>query len=162
MKITVRPAQFSEYPALRDIMARAFKSEDEPRLWDHLVSNDPNLKPEGVRVAVADGRPVACTVVLPRQIRVRQGNTCSSPSPIAGATSTPLSSETKARCGYTKGRPRTRALPGNCWQASFEWPWTEVCPRYRWVCLRITRWYAWLSFTGPRRATARPFTAWQP
>ncbi|MGE5577029.1 MAG: GNAT family N-acetyltransferase [Syntrophothermus sp.] len=72
MTIEVRAAQMGEYPVLREIFARAFETEDEARLWDYLVAHEPSLRPEGVRVAVVDGRPVACTVVLPRRVRIRQ------------------------------------------------------------------------------------------
>jgi len=64
----LRAAVRNEYAAIREIIARAFKA-DEADLWDYLVAHDPALQPEGVRVALADGRPVAVTVVLPRQIR---------------------------------------------------------------------------------------------
>lgn len=72
-KIEVRGAGIEEYPIIRDIIARAFTSEDEANLWDYLVAHDPGLRPEGVRVAAVDGRPVACAVVLPRQARGRHG-----------------------------------------------------------------------------------------
>lgn len=69
----MRGAAHEEYPLVREILARAFKTEDEAFLWDFLVQHDPSLRPEMVRVAVLDGRPVACTVLLPRQVRTRQG-----------------------------------------------------------------------------------------
>ena len=72
MKIELRAARRDEYPAVRRIIARAF-APDETYLWDYLVQNDPNLIPDGVRVAVAGGCPVACAVVLPRPIRARRG-----------------------------------------------------------------------------------------
>lgn len=62
-----------EYPVLRDIFAQAFETKDEAFLWDYLVAHDPNLRTAGVRVAVVDWRPVACTVVLSRRVRSRQG-----------------------------------------------------------------------------------------
>lgn len=70
-QIPTRGARPSEFDSVREILARAFESPDESRLWDHLVRNDSSLEPEMVRVAVLDGRPVACTVVLPRQVIVR-------------------------------------------------------------------------------------------
>lgn len=73
MSIDVRAAQPDEYPSVRDILLRAFATDDEARLWDQLVAHDTRLRPQDVRLAVLDGRPVACTVVLPRQIRVRRG-----------------------------------------------------------------------------------------
>jgi len=69
----VRAATPEDFPALRDILARAFKTDDEANLWDYLLANDPSLTPECVRVAVRDGAPVACTVVLPRELRGREG-----------------------------------------------------------------------------------------
>lgn len=72
MKIELRTARRDEYPALRRIIARAF-APDETYLWDYLVQNDPSLIPDGVRVAAADGHPVACAVVLPRTVRGRRG-----------------------------------------------------------------------------------------
>lgn len=68
----VRGATRSEYPAIADVILRAFK-EDEHNLWQYLVDNDPSLEPEGVRVSVVDGKIVACTVVLPRTIMTRAG-----------------------------------------------------------------------------------------
>lgn len=70
---TVRAATVEDYPRIRELMALAFPTEDEALLWDHLVANDAALKPEGVRLALAGGRPVACTVVLPRMVRARRG-----------------------------------------------------------------------------------------
>lgn len=67
----VRGAEASEYPMVREIIARAM-GPDEVHLWDYLVAHDASLRPEGVRVALADGRPVACTVALPRQVRARR------------------------------------------------------------------------------------------
>lgn len=73
MNHTVRSAFAHEFPLIRAIISHAFESSDEARLWDYLVAHDPGLTPDGVRVAVADGRPVACTVLLPRQVRTRRG-----------------------------------------------------------------------------------------
>ncbi len=73
MTFTIRAAERYEYPIIREILAKAFRTEDEARLWDYLVANDPALTPEGVRVAALDGRPVACTVVVPRQVRTSRG-----------------------------------------------------------------------------------------
>lgn len=73
MTTVVRGATTDEYPDVRTILESAFHSDDEARLWDYLVEHDPSLRPEGVRLAVVDGRPVACTVVLPRDIRGRVG-----------------------------------------------------------------------------------------
>jgi predicted N-acetyltransferase YhbS len=75
LRHTVRAAHHAEFPLLRAIIARAFKG-DEADLWDCLAEHDPAFRPEGVRVAEGpDGRPVACTVVLPRLIRTRRGYT---------------------------------------------------------------------------------------
>ena len=68
-----RGATTADYPAIRTILAGAFPTDDEARLWDYLVENDFNLRPEEVRLVVADDRPAACTVVLPREIRGRAG-----------------------------------------------------------------------------------------
>jgi len=70
-QIPTRGARLSEYDLVREILAKAFESPDESRLWDHLVRNDSSLEPEMVRVALLDDRPVACTVVLPRRVIVR-------------------------------------------------------------------------------------------
>lgn len=62
-----------DHPAIRDIIARAFDTEDEANLWDYLEAHDPAFRPEGIRLATVNGRPVACTVVLKRQIWTRRG-----------------------------------------------------------------------------------------
>lgn len=80
-QIPTRGARLSEFDSVREILARAFESPDESRLWDHLVRNDSSLQPELVRVAVLDDRPVACTVILPRQVMVRN-------DPVQGAVVT--------------------------------------------------------------------------
>ncbi|MFZ5826242.1 MAG: GNAT family N-acetyltransferase [Bacillota bacterium] len=73
MSIIVRSARADDYPAVRTLIADAFKS-DEQHLWDYLVANDPALTPESVRLALGpDGEPVACTVVLPRTVMGPQG-----------------------------------------------------------------------------------------
>jgi predicted N-acetyltransferase YhbS len=74
LSYTLRPALGSEYPQVRAILARAFATDDEARLWDYLAAHDPALVPAGVRVAETDeGQLVACTVVLPRRVRMPQG-----------------------------------------------------------------------------------------
>ena len=73
MQTETRGARRNEYPLIREILARAFKTEDEAELWDCLVTHDASLRPDGVRLTVVDGRPVACSVVLPRQIQTRWG-----------------------------------------------------------------------------------------
>ncbi len=70
--LETRGATRSEYRAIEDVIRRAF-NEDELDLWQYLVDNDPSLKPEGIRVRLADGKVVACTVVLPRTIMTRAG-----------------------------------------------------------------------------------------
>lgn len=70
-QIPTRGARLSEFDSVREILAKAFRSPDESLLWDHLVRNDSSLEPEMVRVAMLDGSPVACTVILPRQVIVR-------------------------------------------------------------------------------------------
>jgi predicted N-acetyltransferase YhbS len=69
----VRGAHPDDYPAVRDILADAFPTDDEARLWDTLVAHDAALRPECVSLAVLDGRPVACAVALPRAVRGRTG-----------------------------------------------------------------------------------------
>lgn len=73
MAISVRAAQPDEYPIVRDILSRAFATDDEAQLWDYIVAHDTRLRPQDVRVAALDGRPIACTVALPCQVRIRQG-----------------------------------------------------------------------------------------
>jgi predicted N-acetyltransferase YhbS len=72
MKAQARGAEASEYELIGDLILRSFKA-DERNLWDYLVANDPVLRPEGVRVSAVDGKIVACTVVVPREIRTRAG-----------------------------------------------------------------------------------------
>jgi len=72
MATEVRCARADEYPLVRELIRVSFK-DDEAELWDYLVENDPSLRPEGVSLCVADGRPVACTVALPRKVRGPQG-----------------------------------------------------------------------------------------
>lgn len=73
LNTAVRAAHPDDFSILRAMIARAFKTEDEANLWDYLLANDPGLTPECIRVATRDDQPVACTVVLPRQIRGREG-----------------------------------------------------------------------------------------
>lgn len=76
MSAEVRAARLSEYPLVRDLIAASFTAsgtQDEADIWDYLVENDSALRPEGVRLAVVDGRPVACTIALPRRVRGRTG-----------------------------------------------------------------------------------------
>lgn len=73
MTVETRAARRDEFPAVRDVICHAMKAEDEGAMWEYLVAFDPALRPEGVRVAVAGGRPVACAVVLPRRVRTRTG-----------------------------------------------------------------------------------------
>lgn len=73
MAIVTRAARRDEFDAVRGIIARAFPTHDEARLWDALVAHDPALTPECVRVATIDTHPVACVVALPREIRARGG-----------------------------------------------------------------------------------------
>lgn len=73
MRCSIRGARPTDFPAIREVLRLAFDTEDEARLWDYLVAHDPGLQPEGVRVAVLDDRPVACTVVLQCQLRSRHG-----------------------------------------------------------------------------------------
>lgn len=70
----VRAADPAEFPLLRDLFCEAFGKgeEDEAPLWDYLLT-DPAFRPEYVRVAEHQGEPVACTVLVPRQIRTRLG-----------------------------------------------------------------------------------------
>jgi predicted N-acetyltransferase YhbS len=70
--LKLRAADPSEYPLLHNLFARAFKA-DEPQLFDYLVAHDPACRPENIRVADLDGRPVAVTILLPRRLRSRQG-----------------------------------------------------------------------------------------
>ncbi|MFZ5817747.1 MAG: GNAT family N-acetyltransferase [Bacillota bacterium] len=73
MTIQTRSARLEEYPQIREILQEAF-GDDEVQLWDHLVAHDPALTPDTIRVALDPrGRPVACTVVLPRTIQGPQG-----------------------------------------------------------------------------------------
>jgi putative acetyltransferase len=71
-QIEVRGAQPSEFPAIREIMLAAF-GPDETDLWDVVVARHPGFSPDGVRVALKEGRPVAATVVLPRRVRTPRG-----------------------------------------------------------------------------------------
>lgn len=71
-QIEVRGAQVSEFPAIREIMQAAF-GPDETDLWDQVVAHHPAFTPDGVRIALKDGRPVAATVVLPRRVRTPRG-----------------------------------------------------------------------------------------
>lgn len=73
MNIAVRGATQADYPQIREILTRAFRTDDECRLFDHLVAHDPAVRPDLIRVAIADGRPVACTMLVPRQIRTPRG-----------------------------------------------------------------------------------------
>lgn len=68
----VRSAHRSEYSLLHDLLVRAFK-EDEGAMFDHLADHDPACRPGNIRVAVREGRVVAVTVLLPRQVRTRTG-----------------------------------------------------------------------------------------
>jgi len=72
VSIETRGVSPSEYPAVGRVILSAFK-EDEFDLWEYLVAHDPAVEPDGVRVATAGGKIVACTVVVPRQIRTRAG-----------------------------------------------------------------------------------------
>lgn len=72
LTISVRAAQQGEYALLRSLMTRAFGA-DETNLWDYLTQHDSSVTPAHIRVADAGGEPVACTVVVPRQIRTRAG-----------------------------------------------------------------------------------------
>ncbi len=74
MVITVRGARACELPAVRDIISSAWENpEDEPALWDYVFSSHPGFSPQGVRVAFAGERPVACAVVLPCRLRTPRG-----------------------------------------------------------------------------------------
>ncbi|GAC1509875.1 MAG: hypothetical protein NVS2B16_09150 [Chloroflexota bacterium] len=73
MSTEVRGATAADALDIRAILARAFPTEDEADLWDYLVTHDRGFDFDGVRLACVNGRPVACTVVLPRQIRGRIG-----------------------------------------------------------------------------------------
>jgi predicted N-acetyltransferase YhbS len=72
MTKNTRGAFEHEYPELMRLFKMAFK-EDEAELFDFLVRNDPALTPDAIRVATVDDKPVACSVVLPRQIRTPFG-----------------------------------------------------------------------------------------
>ena len=72
-QILTRGARPNELDAVRDVLARAFAGPGEALLWDHLIANDPAFQPERVFVAVLDDRPVACTVLLPREINMPRG-----------------------------------------------------------------------------------------
>ncbi|MGE5674741.1 MAG: hypothetical protein ACM3XM_12870, partial [Mycobacterium leprae] len=69
----VRSSCPSDYPILRSVMERAFKTPDEAALWDYILASDPALRPEQIRVATEGERPVACTMVLPRLLHTRRG-----------------------------------------------------------------------------------------
>lgn len=73
MEFVTRAARHEEFGAVRGVIDRAFPTEDEARLWDHLVAHDPALQPDCVRVATMDNQPVACVVALPREVRARTG-----------------------------------------------------------------------------------------
>ena len=68
-----RGAYEYEYPELFTLFQTAFK-EDEAELFDFLAKNDPTLTPDCIRVATVDDMPVACSVVLLREIRTLHGN----------------------------------------------------------------------------------------
>lgn len=73
MTISVRPALQNDFPVIRDILGAAFK-HDEVDLWDYLAAHDTSMTPARVIVADGpDGTPVACTVYLPRRIRLAGG-----------------------------------------------------------------------------------------
>jgi len=70
----VRGAREHDYPAVRRLLAAVWSNpDDELGIWDHLTASDPSLEPEWVRLVVAGGQVVACTVLLPRPVRGRQG-----------------------------------------------------------------------------------------
>lgn len=73
MTISVRGARSAEFPVIREVLGAAFK-HDEVDLWDNLAAHDASMTPERVIVAEGpDGEPVACTVYLPRRIRLADG-----------------------------------------------------------------------------------------
>lgn len=73
--IETRAAQPSDFPILRHIFCQAWQrgAQDEAPMWDHISTADPSFRPEYVRVALHQGEPVACTVLVPRQVRGRLG-----------------------------------------------------------------------------------------
>jgi predicted N-acetyltransferase YhbS len=88
MTIEVRGAHPSEYPILHDMMVHAFKAgaDEEAPLWDYLAGSDPNVTPECARVGLHDGRPVSCSLVVPRRIQTPRG-------PVPGAVITVVACE---------------------------------------------------------------------
>lgn len=74
MAYTVHGALPEELSAVREIIVSAWEDpEDEPALWDYIASSHPGFRPEAVRVATVEGKPVACTVVLPCRFRTPRG-----------------------------------------------------------------------------------------
>ncbi len=62
-----------EIPLVRGIVGRAFKKEDDVDLFDYIVTHDTPVVPEGIRVALAGEMPVACAIVLAKDVMTPRG-----------------------------------------------------------------------------------------
>jgi len=71
--IRARAALLEEISLVRGIIERAFKTEDDVDLFDHIVAHDTPVVPEGIRVALAGETPVACAVALQRDVMTPHG-----------------------------------------------------------------------------------------
>jgi predicted N-acetyltransferase YhbS len=69
-----RAAAHHELDEVADLILRSFK-EDERALFNYIRANDPAFAPESCRVAIHEhtGRPVACSIALPCEVRARGG-----------------------------------------------------------------------------------------
>jgi predicted N-acetyltransferase YhbS len=71
--IRTRAVYPEEIPLVRGIIERAFKTEDDVDLFDCIAARDREVVPEGIRVALAGETPVACAVVLLRDVMTPRG-----------------------------------------------------------------------------------------